>query len=206
MRSADDDVERYLKLFTFVPVSEISNIMNEHRADPGKRKAQHLLASEVLELVHGPEEALKTCSQHQTMRNPTLASLSRQPASGSQQEQSSDSQRISLPMSLVHKTPFSRILYHAGVTATKSEGARTISKGGAYVASASPDASSDQDGELNFVPIKDQVASEMVRDGLLILRIGKWKVRVVEVVPDEDFEALGQEAPGWTEYKSTLGR
>lgn len=179
--------------------------MDEHRADPGKRKAQHLLASEVLELVHGPEEALKTRSEHETMRNPTLASLSRQPASGSQQEQSSDSQRISLPMSLVHKTPFSRILYHAGLAATKSEGARAISKGGAYVASASPNASTHRDGELNFVPIKDQVASEMVRDGLLILRIGKWKVRVVQVVPDEDFEALGQEAPGWTEYKSNLG-
>lgn len=62
LKTADADVERYLKLFTFVPLPTISETMAAHNLDPGQRKAQHLLAGEVLELVHGPEEAAKTKS------------------------------------------------------------------------------------------------------------------------------------------------
>ncbi|CAK4033450.1 Tyrosine--tRNA ligase, mitochondrial [Lecanosticta acicola] len=206
LMSSDDDVEKYLKLFTFVPTAEIESIMVEHRADPGKRKAQHLLAVEVLELVHGPEEASKTRSEHQVMRNPTIASLSEKSQTTPTSGQSLDSQRIRLPLSLVHKAPFGRILYHAGLAATKSEGARTISKGGAYVASVSRVAAPGKEGELNFVTIKDQSASDMITDGLLILRIGKWKVYVIEVLPDDQFDAQGRDAPGWMEYKSALNR
>lgn len=51
--------------------------MDEHSADQGKRKAQHLLAAEVLELVHGPRVAARTASEHEEMRKPTLESLMR---------------------------------------------------------------------------------------------------------------------------------
>ncbi|KAF2109243.1 tyrosyl-tRNA synthetase-like protein [Lophiotrema nucula] len=53
LRTADDDVERYLKLFTFLPLDKIALIMNRQRDDASKRRAQHLLAKEVVELAHG---------------------------------------------------------------------------------------------------------------------------------------------------------
>jgi tyrosyl-tRNA synthetase len=59
----DRDVERYLKLFTFLPLEEISAIMAEQARDPGKRPAQRLLARDVTERVHGKtaaEEAIRT--------------------------------------------------------------------------------------------------------------------------------------------------
>ena len=59
----DRDVERYLKLFTFLPLAEISAIMAEQARDPGKRPAQRLLARDVTERVHGKsaaEEAIRT--------------------------------------------------------------------------------------------------------------------------------------------------
>lgn len=191
LRSSDEDVERYLKLFTFVPLSEISNIMQEHTADPGKRKAQHLLAGEVLELVHGPDEAAKTRLEHQSMRAPTLTSLlkpvSSQGDSAADDQPAQAAQRIQLARSLIHDVPFSRILFHAGLVSTKSEGARTIAKGGAYVAvPADPSKSSKHGGEgLHFVTITSERpadARDLVMDGLLVLRLGKWKVRVIEVV------------------------
>jgi tyrosyl-tRNA synthetase len=49
----DRDVERYLKLFTFLPLDEIAGTMAEHARDPGKRAAQHLLATDVTARVHG---------------------------------------------------------------------------------------------------------------------------------------------------------
>jgi tyrosyl-tRNA synthetase len=52
----DRDVERYLKLFTFLPLEEIARVMTEHARDPGKRIAQRLLAKDLTTRVHGAEE------------------------------------------------------------------------------------------------------------------------------------------------------
>jgi tyrosyl-tRNA synthetase len=59
----DRDVERYLKLFTFLPLEEISAVLAEHAREPGKRPAQRLLARDLTERVHGraaAEEAIRT--------------------------------------------------------------------------------------------------------------------------------------------------
>ena len=62
--NADDrDVERYLKLFTFLSLEEIGVALRQHAEDPGKRVAQRLLARDVTLRVHGPkatEEAIRT--------------------------------------------------------------------------------------------------------------------------------------------------
>jgi tyrosyl-tRNA synthetase len=51
----DRDVERYLKLFTFLRLDQIATAMAEHATDPGRRIAQRLLAREVSATVHGVE-------------------------------------------------------------------------------------------------------------------------------------------------------
>jgi tyrosyl-tRNA synthetase len=59
----DRDVERYLKLFTFLPLDEISSVMAEQARDPGKRPAQRRLAGDLTARVHGAaaeEEAVRT--------------------------------------------------------------------------------------------------------------------------------------------------
>jgi tyrosyl-tRNA synthetase len=59
----DRDVERYLKLFTFLSPEEISSAVAEHRRDAGKRIAQRLLARDVTSRIHGvdaAEEAVRT--------------------------------------------------------------------------------------------------------------------------------------------------
>jgi len=49
----DKDVERLLKIFTFLPLPEIAAAMAAHAADPGKRGPQRLLAEEMTRRVHG---------------------------------------------------------------------------------------------------------------------------------------------------------
>jgi tyrosyl-tRNA synthetase len=53
----DRDVERYLKLFTFLRLDQIASAMAEHGRDPGRRAAQRLLAREVTATVHGVDAA-----------------------------------------------------------------------------------------------------------------------------------------------------
>ncbi|KAL5407968.1 hypothetical protein PMIN06_000492 [Paraphaeosphaeria minitans] len=64
LRTADNDVERYLKLFTFLPIQHIDLVMESQRKDESKRAAQHLLAKEVVELAHGAEDAVKAEAAH----------------------------------------------------------------------------------------------------------------------------------------------
>ena len=181
LRSADEDVERYLKLFTFVPMSKIKRIMEHHNRDRGIRVAQHLLASEVLELVHGAQEAADTRAEHQAMRKPTLASLARQSDSKPGEAATSEAaaERIVVSRSEFHDASLARILHHAGLVKSVSEGARLIRSGGIYV--AAPDAA----GEFEYVQVNDEKkfrVVEHVYSGMLMIRLGKWKVKNLEVV------------------------
>ena len=57
LNTDDRDVERYLKLFTFLRLDRIAATMEKHARDPGKRTAQRVLAREVTATVHGEEAA-----------------------------------------------------------------------------------------------------------------------------------------------------
>ena len=53
IRTPDNDVENYLKLFTFLPLKLINQIIQEHKRQPESRRAQQILAENVTLLVHG---------------------------------------------------------------------------------------------------------------------------------------------------------
>ena len=53
---ADDDAERYIKIFTSLPQEEINALIEEHRADPGRRTLQKRLGEEVTCMVHSRED------------------------------------------------------------------------------------------------------------------------------------------------------
>ena len=54
MNLPDAGIEKYLKIYTFLPLIEIDALVELHRRNPGERKAQRTLARLVTEIVHGP--------------------------------------------------------------------------------------------------------------------------------------------------------
>ena len=52
---SDDDAERYIKIFTSLEKNVIDALIDEHRADPGRRTLQKRLAEEVTVMVHSQE-------------------------------------------------------------------------------------------------------------------------------------------------------
>ncbi|MSR06700.1 MAG: tyrosine--tRNA ligase [Gemmatimonadetes bacterium] len=56
----DRDVEKYLRMFTFMAKDEIAALMKDHAANPGARAAHHALAVEMTERVHGADVAKQT--------------------------------------------------------------------------------------------------------------------------------------------------
>ncbi len=53
INTADADVIRYLKFFTFLPQAEITALAEQHDANPGARAAHKALARAVTDLIHG---------------------------------------------------------------------------------------------------------------------------------------------------------
>ncbi len=68
----DKDVEKLLKLYTFMPLDEIAALVNEHNNAPEKRLAQKKLALEVTKTVHGQETAESVENVSAILFNPNI--------------------------------------------------------------------------------------------------------------------------------------
>lgn len=55
LNTDDRDIERFLRLFTFIDLDEIDAVVKEHGEDPGARVGQRRLAEEATRIVHGAE-------------------------------------------------------------------------------------------------------------------------------------------------------
>jgi tyrosyl-tRNA synthetase len=220
MRLPDTDLERFLKLFTFIPVPEIQQLMKTHNDNPSARTANHRLAFEFVRLIHGPDTAKKAETQHRSLFAPdTLQDGPPEPPSKERPVSKTGfinpaldptapqtnlwtamSPHQKLPRSLVEGQFFHKIMWSAGLVSSKQEGFRLIVKGGCHVG-CRPDAKREMGDALDYIPIKtwNQHVTKnfLIDDKLLILKVGKWKVKIIQVVSDEEFEAMGLTAPGW---------
>ncbi|KAL4962133.1 tyrosine--tRNA ligase MSY1 [Aspergillus stella-maris] len=235
VRTPDSDVERYLKMFTFIPIPKIAEIMEEQNQDPSKRVAQHALAYEFVHLIHGKNEAEAVAMQHRQLFRPRsstaeptpfsqLRPIARHPnaktaefinpAAGNEFAPQTNwanmpSARVTLPESLVINNTFNKVLWSAGLVSSKGEGVRLITGKGATVGSKpglmKRQTGGDMPDELKFTPIKTWDAEKtqefILEDNVMILKVGKWKMKIVQVVSDEEYRKLGLSAPGWEELE-----
>ncbi|XTI84198.1 tyrosyl-tRNA synthetase-like protein [Cenococcum geophilum] len=245
LRSSDSDVERYLKLFTFLPLEHIELVMQSHIQDPSKRAAQHLLAREFVELAHGAQAAKNAEMQHKKMfsrgtgtiqlsaikeelpkkqieggpatkegtnaKSPQESYMSpslnrKAPAISSH---NAPSKHIVLPKSLVFGQAFPKILHAAGLASSKGEGHKLVMNQGAYVAS-DPGRASTMGDALTWLPIKNfdpELPKQfLIEENLLVLRVGKWNIRMCRIINDEEFETQGHSCPGWEEFKAAQAK
>jgi len=62
LNASDDDAARYIKIFTFLQLQEVNEILTEHTGNEYQRKLQKKLAQEITTFVHG-EDAFKKAVQ-----------------------------------------------------------------------------------------------------------------------------------------------
>ncbi|KAL2271010.1 hypothetical protein VTJ83DRAFT_381 [Remersonia thermophila] len=216
VRRPDADVEQLLKLFTFLPLSEIADIMAKQAEDPGKRVAHHRLAYEVVTLVHSEKDAKDAQQQHQMMYNkdstvvippPTQTTTAETdvpvtPVSAVITHQNAPKPDIKLPRSLIFGKSIGRILYAAGLCESATAGHRIAVQKGAYIGGVYSDGhgSSMNAAQVTWTPIKlwfpQETQRYLIDDRLLLLRRGKHNVRIIEVVSDEEYAWLGLTYPG----------
>lgn len=192
--------------------------MSEHDQDQSKRIAQRRLALEVIQMIHGTKEAEQVETQHKSLFRPATPpkavaiddpnapdlNVSLNPSAPHISAQNFPSPHVTLPHSLVYNQPIARVLFAAGLVASRSEGHRLATKRGAYIGGRRGVQKQMRDG-LDFTPIEnwkpEETSNYIIEGRLLILRVGKWKVKVVQIVSDEEFDDQGLDAPGWAEWK-----
>ncbi|XP_022904282.1 tyrosine--tRNA ligase, mitochondrial [Onthophagus taurus] len=76
VRQRDNDVEKFLKLFTFDTIGAISDLMRKHREKPELRLPQKYLAEQVTLLVHGEEGLKKANAATKALYEGSVAALS----------------------------------------------------------------------------------------------------------------------------------
>jgi tyrosyl-tRNA synthetase len=214
VRRPDADVEKLLKLFTFLPMEEIQKVMEEQVKDPSKRVAHHRLAYEVLTLVHGEDAAKEAQEQHRMMYSksgPTIPQVITElgeeyeaPSGKPTTPNNAPRYDMILPESLIMGKSIGRILLAAGFVDSAKAGHRLAAQQGAYIAGQpgrKPGHGEPMNpSQLTWNPIKLWYPQETQRyliDGeLLMLRKGKHNVRIIKMVSDEEYKASGQTYPG----------
>jgi tyrosyl-tRNA synthetase len=128
LNQEDADVERLLRLFTFLPLSEIATTVAAHAADPGKRAGQRFLAREVTAMVHGAETADRVIEASQLLFGGATNAHS---SSEAYRELVDEIPTLRMPKeSLVAGIALAEALVTAGLAASKSEARRGLEQKG----------------------------------------------------------------------------
>jgi len=166
VRTADADVIRFLKIFTFLPLAEIEELAHEVQVAPEKRVAQKRLAEEVTRLVHG-EAGLRSAQRASSVLfGESMEGL-----------HASDLLDVFLDVpstraskSQVINTPVADLAARAGLCRSKSEVRRLIASGGLYL------------NNRRVQSPETTVRPEDIIDGvLLVLRVGKKSYHLIRI-------------------------
>ena len=128
LNTDDRDVVRYLKFFTFLEATPISELEAETAAEPEKRRAQQALARHVTALVHGDTAVRDAEAASQKLFGGDVASMSVK-----ELLQVFPNVPSSTTTYVAEGWPIVELLSSAGVASSKSDAARLIRGGGIYV-------------------------------------------------------------------------
>jgi tyrosyl-tRNA synthetase len=165
LNAADDDVVRFLKIFTFRTRQEIAELERAVRERPGAREAQRALANDVTTLVHGADATAAVVAASQALFGRGELGALDEPTLGAAVAE--------LPRTTLRAGDLVvDLLVGSGLVASKGAARRAIAEGGAYV---------------NNVKVTDEdavVAAEQLLHGrFALLRRGK-KTLAVAVAGD----------------------
>src|SRR6202035_4411683 len=167
VNTADADVIRYLRWFTFLTADELAELEEATKARPHERAAQRRLARELTTLVHGEHatEAVEHASQALFGRG-ELARLDESTLTAALRETSVAELKPGSPDGIVD------LLVASGLSQSKGAARRTIAEGGVSV-------NNNKIDDEEWVPRP----TDFLHGRWLVLRRGKRNIAGVERVP-----------------------
>jgi tyrosyl-tRNA synthetase len=138
LNTADSDVLKFLRIYTFLAHEEIVRLSAEHEANPGARAAHRALADAVTELVHGADGLTLARSATQALFSGDVASLSR----ATLEELFQSAPTVTFPKARLdgEGIPAIDFLVEAAVVKSKREAREFLSTGAISISSRKADA------------------------------------------------------------------
>lgn len=174
LRTPDSHLDSYLRLFTLLSIPKIEGLVADHKMAPGKRKANRVLAGDVVMLVHG-SKALESVD----VANRILFPHDFEDQDSSDVLSATDILEAFKDNSSLHKLIRAKVVgvpvhvlmrLYSGIKSGK-EAQRLIAGGAVSI------------GDHKITSEKEVVHQELlIDDKVLLLRIGKNKVLVIEVL------------------------
>lgn len=166
LNTADDDIERFLKMFSFEALEDLNTLVEEHRNQPEKRLAQLKLAEEMTALIHGRDEAAKSIAASKTLFGGDVSNLSADELKNVFSEVPS----VKLKSSELEKfQSVADLVVGCEILSSKGDAKRLIAGGGLYINSTRVDKPSD--------------SYSLIDDEVILVRTGKKKYHLVVVSP-----------------------
>ncbi|HEX2988031.1 MAG TPA: tyrosine--tRNA ligase [Chloroflexota bacterium] len=149
INTEDPDVERFLALYTFLPMEEVRRLGELRGAE--LRKAKEVLAFEATRLSHGEEAAREALEASRSLFGGDAGSMKGVPTTTMNASE------------LAQGIPASQLFAQTGLAVSRGEARRLIQQGGAYV---------NGDRVEN---VEQMITPHDLVDGSLFLRAGKKK-------------------------------
>ena len=162
----DDDVVRFLRIYTFLPMEEIQELGRLQGADIRQAKAK--LAYEVTRLVHGEPAAQEAESASRTLFPQTLFVHVSESVAGNESIGAVLSTALDA-QALAQGVPAMALFEQVGLCSSRSEARRLIQQGGAYV------------NDQRIESVDAVITNQHLVDGELLLRAGKKRYHRVTI-------------------------
>jgi len=155
INTEDPDVERFLALYTFLPMEEVRRLGQLEGSE--LRKAKEVLAFEATRLTHGEEAAKEALAASHALFGGDAGSMEGVPTTQMAAGE------------LAEGIPASQLLAQVGLASSRGEARRLIQQGGAYV-----------NGE-RIETVEQMITPNNLVEESLFLRVGKKKYHRVVV-------------------------
>jgi tyrosyl-tRNA synthetase len=166
VNTADADVARYLRLFTFLDRQEIEELERSTAERPQLRAGQRRLAEEVTTLVHGQSQTSQVVAASQALfGRGELAELDESTLDAAMAEVPTGEVRLAEQPTIVD------LLVETGLAPSKGAARRTVNEGGAYV-------NNDKVPADTWSPSRE----DLLHGRWLVIRRGKRHTAGVKVV------------------------
>lgn len=128
LNTADEDAERYVKIFTVLPVSEIEELIKRHRRNPHLRELQKTVAREITIMTHGRKAYEAALEASDILFGKATSEILRKIDEKTLLDIFEGVPRYELPRSLLSdKVPVVDMLaVHTGIASSKGEARRSL--------------------------------------------------------------------------------
>ncbi|CCX30054.1 hypothetical protein FPQ18DRAFT_356855 [Pyronema domesticum] len=168
----DSVIASHLKIFTLLTPETVDAEVVKHMEQPDKRAAQHLLAKEVVTLIHGPEQAEKAGVMTQLLF-PGEGEGLQFSASQVLGAFEGDARLVEVPRGEVVGEMVGKVMRRVGAAKTKGEAENVLKAGGVYVGVE----------KMKVADPKAVVEEGWLLEGqVLLLRVGKGRFNIVKAV------------------------